>query len=205
MKKVSAGLLTVLFLGVSAGAWAAEGCTVNNVLGDAMVMREGKEMAAKKGDALMKGDGIKTSPTCQVDMSMNNLAGCRVLSGTEVKVMGWKPENMSLKVESGNVILNLKELPAKSSFRVETPTAVATVRGTQFWGRVNPSADSTVTTFAVKKGSVEILPVGIAETKPILLAPGDAVDISPAGAQTRKALPEEMAAMEQADQVPNEA
>ncbi len=195
------GAMAMSFCGSALAA--SEGCVVSGVLGEVTVMREGQSMPIKQGDALKKGDSIQTSPACQVDMSMNSLAACRVLSGSEVKIMGWKQENMSLKVESGNVILNLKELPATSSFRVETPTAVATVRGTQFWGRVNPSGDSSMTTFAVRKGSVEITPLENTGAAPVTITPGQAIDIAKGSGvyAVRDALPEEMAAMEQADQI----
>ena len=48
------------------------------------------------------------------DMSMNELAGCRLLANSRVKIDGWKLENMALSVEKGNVILNLEKLPEKS-------------------------------------------------------------------------------------------
>ena len=204
MKRTIFFILAALTISTAVHA-APEGCVVNSVLGDATLMREGQEMPIKQGDALLKGDKIKTNSTCQVDMSMNDLAGCRVLPGSEVGVMGWKTDNMSLKVETGNVILNLKELPKSSSFRLETPAAIATVRGTQFWGRVNPAADASVTTFAVRKGSVEIVPVGIAGAASILIESGQAVDLTQGSDvyAVRAALPEEMAAMEQADQISN--
>jgi len=201
-------ILGLAMLAVSVTAYAAaEGCVVTGVLGDATVMRNDTEIAVQKGDSLMKGDLVKTSADGQMDMSMNDLAGCRMLPGSAVRVESWKSENMSLKVESGNVVLNLKELPKASSFKIETPAAVATVRGTQFWGRVNPSADSAVTTFAVRKGSVEISPVGGAQAMPVMLEAGQAIDISTKESSyaVRDALPEEMAAMEQADQISNTA
>lgn len=205
MKRSIFLIFSVLMFSAAAQA-APEGCVVSGVLGDAMVMRDGKETPAAKGDSLKKDDMVKTSPNCQLDMSMNGLAGCRVLPGSAVKVMDWKSENMSLKVETGNVVLNLKTLPKSSSFKIETPAAVATVRGTQFWGRVNPSADSAVTTFAVRKGSVEISPAGGAQAMPVVLKPGQAIDITTKESSTyavREALPEEMTAMEQADQISN--
>ena len=198
--------IAILGLGSQTALYAAEGCTLNRVLGDVKVMREGQEMAAAQNDALKKGDKLMTGPDCTADMSMNDLAGCRVLPGSEVEVAGWKPENMSLNVVSGNVVLNLKTLPKDSNFKVETPTAVATVRGTQFWGRVEGPSDSPVTTFAVREGVVEIMDK--ASSQMFTLNPGQALDLSKDAATPpalREALPGEMQAMEQADSIANQA
>ena len=138
-----------------------------------------------------------------VDMSMNGLAGCRVLAGSQVEVASWKSENMSLSVEKGNVILNLDKLPKESSFKIETPTAVATVRGTQFWGRVEGKArETSVTTFAVRRGTVEIMDK--LSSLNFRLEKGDALDLNgKAGGALliRPALDEEMEAMAQADDI----
>lgn len=191
----------------SSVSYAAEGCTINAIQGTPTVTRNGQTEPLKAGEALIKGDLLAT-PTekCQVDMSMNDLAGCRVLHGSKVEVVSWKQENMSVRIVDGNIILNLKKLPEQATFNVETPTAIAAVRGTQFWGRVNEPAGSAVTTFAVREGEVAIQPRGIVDGGPILLKPGQALDIpKDAGTFTvREALPEEMAAMEQAAAIPSE-
>ncbi|HXV18743.1 MAG TPA: FecR domain-containing protein, partial [Candidatus Omnitrophota bacterium] len=108
-----------------------------------------------------------------------------------------------LKITKGNAILNLDKLPAQSSFKVETPTAIAAVRGTQFWGRVEASLpENPVTTFAVRQGTVEIFAKSVEKT--FTLEAGQALDI-PAVETTvpviRPALEGEMAAMAQADSI----
>ena len=205
-RKILSWVFVLGFFGPIA-AFAAEGCTLNQVLGNATVLRDGQTMPMKENDALKKGDLLQTGPDCQVDMSMNDLAGCRVLAGSKVEVMGWKPENMSLSVTEGNVILNLKKLPEGSVFKLETPAAVAAVRGTQFWGRVDTQkTDDPVTTFAVREGEVEILDKATSRT--FSLKKGEALDISKdssAPAVVRAALEGEMKAMEQADGIPTQA
>ncbi len=205
-KILTLAAVSTLFWQVS--SYAVEGCTLNSVSGDVKVMRAGQEIPAQTKDTLKKGDKLVTgaSPSCTADMSMNDLAGCRVLPNSEVEVAGWKPENMSLNVISGNVILNLKKLPADSSFKVETPTAVAAVRGTQFWGRVEGSSDSPVTTFAVRQGEVDITDKASSQT--FKLMAGQALDLpktASAPPVMREALPGEMQAMEQADAIASQA
>jgi hypothetical protein len=201
MKKILA-LIALSLVSVNALA-ASEGCTVNQVVGQVQVMREGQLTDVSAKDILKKGDVIQTGGNCMADMSMNDLAGCRLLADSRVKIDGWKTENMALSVEKGNVILNLEKLPEKSSFKVETPTAVAVVRGTQFWGRVDDkNPDNPVTTFAVREGTVEITPLTATDKSPYLISPGEAIDLKAGSAPSkRKALPEEMQAMEQANAV----
>ncbi len=202
MKKILVGLVVLALFSGQAFA-ASEGCTVNQVVGSVQVIRDGQTTDAKVKDTLKKGDVIQTGENCMADMSMNELAGCRLLAGSRVKVAGWKLENMSLEVEKGNVILNLEKLPEKSTFKVETPTAIAAVRGTQFWGRVDDkNPDNSVTTFAVREGTVEITPLTGTDKSPYILSPGEAIDLSEGSAPSkRQALPEEMQAMEQANAV----
>ena len=200
--------LWLFVLGVFSPEWAlaAEGCAIRSITGDVRIVRDGQSMPAKANDSLKKGDRIETGGNCSADMSMNGLAGCRVLANSQVEVAAWKSENMSLSVEKGNVVLNLKNLPKDSAFKVETPTAVATVRGTQFWGRVEGKAqENPVTTFAVRRGSVEILDK--ASSLKFKLEEGDALDLSgkTGGALgIRPALDQEMQAMAQADEIPTD-
>ncbi len=199
MKKFLA-LIALSLVSVNALA-ASEGCTVNQVVGQVQVMREGQLTDVSAKDILKKGDVIQTGGNCMADMSMNDLAGCRLLADSRVKIDGWKTENMALSVEKGNVILNLEKLPEKSSFKVETPTAVAVVRGTQFWGRVDDkNPDNPVTTIAVREGVVEITDKASSQT--FSVEKGKALDISKDASSApviREALPEEMQAMEQAN------
>ena len=205
-KEILSWLLAIALSGTGT-ALAAEGCTVNKVLGDVQVLRNGQKMPAKENDLLKKGDSLQTGPSCTADMSMNDMAGCRVLPKSQVNVMSWKPENMALSVQEGNVILRVKILSPDSSFKVETPTAVATVRGTQFWGRVeNTVPDNPVTTFAVRKGSVEILDKASSQT--FQVRTGQALDVPKTHKESpyvRAAVAEELAAMEQAEAIPAEA
>jgi len=208
--KILSWILLLSSIG-SGAALAAEGCIVNQVLGDVRVVRDGQPAMVKENDILKKGDVLETGPDCKVDMSMNDLAGCRVLASSRVEVMGWKPDNMSLSVSQGNVILNLKKLPEGSSFKLETPSAVASVRGTQFWGRVESApvnswpvdkAFSSVTTFAVREGEVQVLDK--ASSRIFSLKKGGALDIPKDGKTApfvRAALAGEMQAMEQAEEI----
>ena len=138
-----------------------------------------------------------------LDVSVNGLAGCRLLESSECSLTAVEKNSMQLDVTQGNVVLNLAKLPGESIFRLETPTAVASVRGTQFWGRVDTKqAGNPVTTFAVREGKVDILDK--VSKGSFNLEKGQALDIPKDPAATpsvRVALAGEMQAMEQADAI----
>lgn len=176
---------------------------VSEMKGDCQILRDQNAMKAGLGTECQKADIVKTGADGQMDVTWNGRLGCRILPSTELALMDTNRESMRVDVKVGNIILNVKSLPKDSTFRVESPTAVAVVRGTQFWGRVENSApNNPVTTFAVREGKVEILAKSSQRT--FYLEPGQALDIpmdASAEPQTRKALDEEMSAMEQASAI----
>lgn len=199
MKKAAAALFLFLLSALPAGADSPTG-VVTTVTGDAAVVRRGSLIPAVSGMDVRKDDVLRAGTGGSMDVSLNGLAGCRLLSSTEVRVDGVAREDMRLSVVDGNVILNLQKLGGKSKFRVETPTAVASVRGTQFWGRVDAAGGDAVTTFAVREGAVDVLAKGARRT--FRLKPGQALDIPRVGKPaSRDALEEEMQAMEQASTI----
>jgi hypothetical protein len=181
----------------------AESAVVSQVQGDAKIIRNGETLKVTAGLACQNNDTLKTGENCVVDISMNSLVGCRILPASECAVMDENVSGMNLKVKSGNVILNLEKLPSNSSFALETPTAIASVRGTQFWGRVDlQKINNPVTTFAVRQGSVEVFAKSV--QKSFTLNQGQALDIhkdAAAAPTVRSALAEEMNAMKQAPSI----
>ncbi len=184
----------------SASTAFAEGLVLSSE-GAAVLVRGTEEIAANPGTPIQNGDVVKTPAGSSADISLNGLAGARVLAGGETVVNETATEGMRLTIRSGNAILNLAKLPAASSFSVETPTAIASVRGTQFWGRVEMAADRPITTFAVREGIVEIFAKGA--SKAFTLEKGQALDIpdNTDAPVIRPALPGEMDAMAQADSI----
>ena len=210
MKKISAfaGLLAVaLVFQTHSAAAAPKRAVISNLQGSAVIIRDGQTLPVSAGMACQKKDIIRTGPQCTLDLTMNDVAGCRLLAASECALMRSGKRHMHLKIMSGNAVLNLKKLSPVSTFKVETPTAVAAVRGTQFWGRVDlQKADNPVTTFAVRSGTVEVLDK--ASGKNFTLREGQALDIPKdmtTPPSTRPALAGEMAAMEQASSIKTSA
>lgn len=201
MNKIVAALILLVSAAVPAFAESASTGVVTAVTGETAVVRRGSLIPAVPGMDIRKSDVLQAGAGSSIDVSLNSLAGCRVMADSEVLVEETKTENMRMNVASGNVLLNLRKLPKDSKFRVETPTAVASVRGTQFWGRVDSATGDAVTTFAVREGAVDVLAKNAGRT--YRLQPGKALDIPRTGKQpkTREALSEEMGAMEGAETI----
>lgn len=180
---------------------------ITNVQGGPTIMRQGVAIPASVGMTCEKDDVLVTNVDCVLDVAVNNVAGCRLLASSECTIVNAQPGNMHLKINNGNAVLNLKKLPAESTFQLETPTAIAGVRGTQFWGRVDlKEAANPVTTFAVREGAVDIFAKYAA--KNFALQKGEALDIPKTAAAApviRPALAEELAAMAQADAIKTSA
>ncbi|GEM_PF-2352643 len=195
----TAALVTVL----SAVPAAAQGkAIVTQLEGKASLLHGTERLPLAVGMQVDKGDVVVTDAGAQVDLSLNDKVGVRVLASTELLVADTAEASMAVGVIKGNTILNVDKLPSTSTFRVESPTAVAAVRGTQFWGRVDGQASGPVTTFAVREGSVEIM--AKLAGKKFLLEGGQALDIPSDGSvvpEVRSALAGEMQAMEQASAI----
>lgn len=206
MKKIYLALLS--FVLVSQSAMAADTITVTKMSGQPQVLRGGQTLPVTEGMQCQAGDVLQT-PTaeCGIDISVNGLAGARVLAQSEFVIVNSAMSDMHLKIASGNAIMNLDKLPEGSAFKVETPTAIAAVRGTQFWGRVNMGdAANPITTFAVREGAVEIFDKVSQQT--FSLTEGQAIDIAKDGSAVpviRPALDAEMQAMAQASTIATSA
>lgn len=202
MKKTfSLSILMGFWVALSASAQEAPSGVLSNAGGTVTVMRQGTEIPASSGTELLAGDILLTGVDGQADVVLNGLAGIRFLGTTEGTLVRTQKENMGVHVTTGNVILNLKDLPPGAAFELATLTAIAAVRGTQFWGRVNAPAGMPVTTIAVREGTVNV--TAKESGAAFELKEGEALDI-PTGAAApavRPALEEEMAAMAQASEI----
>ena len=173
-KKIVITIIAILFL--TSPLPAAEEASITSMDGKANVLREGQTLPARTGMPLKTGDAIQTEDGSTVDFSMNAVAGGRVLPSSESVITDGKSESMKINVTSGKILLNLDKIPAKSTFRVETPTAVAVVRGTQFSVQVDTlNINNPTSSFAVRDGNIEVFLPSMNET--FNLGQGQAIDI----------------------------
>lgn len=130
-------------------------CEVLAVEGSA-VLKSGNDLRpARQGDLLNDGDTIETQKGAMLilafDKEWKNVA--QVEEDSVVRIQSVLPSVLYLN--AGGLFAKLKELPEGSTFSVETPTAIAAVRGTEYRTVVDDSgtevfnvSDSDVYVFA---------------------------------------------------------
>ncbi len=158
----------------------------------------GEWTALKSGQEVPLNASIRTAAGAVLDLSVSGLAGIRLLGGSSMEI-GDVVGSGRVKVADGNILVKVGKMEAGRGFQVETPTAIASVRGTQFWGQVTKAGEEGV--FAVRDGSVEVT---LKESeKSFVCAKGEAVDIAPGAKKfdKRAAKKEELGAMDQIDDI----
>ncbi len=108
-------------------------CEVLKLKGDVKVVHvDGKSKALAESDLLEVGETVEVAADSYVDLAYDrewqNIS--RIEENSKIKIVQIYPGK--LEVKEGSVYAKLKALPKDSSFEVKTPTAVATVRGTEY-------------------------------------------------------------------------
>ena len=102
---------------------------------------------ARLGDILRTGDFLETETNSQVDLAFdrdwNNIT--RVSESSQLKIRCMLPTNISL--DRGEIFSKLAKLPTGSTFSIQTPTAVAAARGTEFLTSVSGEGQTSVVGF----------------------------------------------------------
>src|SRR5438874_307534 len=82
---------------------ATENMIVSNMTGTPEIIRNGKTMPVTPGTSCQTGDILKTpTASCQMDMAVNDLVGCRVLPNSECMIVNGASSGMHLQIKSGN-------------------------------------------------------------------------------------------------------
>lgn len=111
---------------------------VNFTAGDVKLVSDGKEAAANVGDKITQGMTVKTAAKAIVDIYFSGsvvriLEKSTVVMKELVKDMKDNKELSEFYVENGKMFSKVtRKLAQGEKFKVNTPTAVAGVRGTEF-------------------------------------------------------------------------
>ncbi len=124
------GLAVFFATEVMAADFASE---VMSVQGNVYVSSaQGERHEVKRGDLLQQGDLIETEKNSYVDIAYdsewNNLS--RIKEDSRVVIQSVFPT--TLDMTQGSIFSRLNQLPKNSTFMIQTPSAVASVRGTIF-------------------------------------------------------------------------
>jgi hypothetical protein len=174
--KMTAMLALVL---AAAPAFAAD-ATVAKIQGRVYIRPEGgaKDLVAKGGEELLFGDAVKTGPGAMAQIDLDGRGAVLLRENSAFKLEG-TPANTSLRFQLGEFLIGLRQALGKGeSFRVRTPSAVAAVRGTLFWGKSDAAKTTTYAGFGhaiavTAKGKTVVVNAGETTTVPLGEAPAE--------------------------------
>ncbi|MBI2094887.1 MAG: FecR domain-containing protein [Candidatus Omnitrophica bacterium] len=135
--RMAQGFLVVAVCGVFA-ATAAQGedysGEVMTVRGTAYVLNEDSgQRPLNQGDLVKAGDRIEVGQSSHVDIAFdkewNNIA--RVGEKSTAEIRSVYPTGIGLP--EGDIFAKLHKLPKGTTFEIQTPVAVAAVRGSEYW------------------------------------------------------------------------
>lgn len=140
---------------------------------------DGAALTVQKGQVLKAETTIETGKGSVV---LSLADGSQVLIKSHTRVQLQAPEKSQgnfLQLFLGNIMAKVqKRLGMEPSFRMGTPTAVITVRGTRFSVEVTKK---NVTTVEVYEGLVEVMGLG-APNRPVMIRPGFSTQVQENGA-----------------------
>jgi hypothetical protein len=147
--------LAALLLAQAAAAAAVDVAWVAGINGAPTVTRAGKAAPLKRGDAVARGDTISTDATAKVKLLLADDSVLAIGPGSQVVidelVFGPQGRSSRLRVLAGRFKLAVAAwLGGPTDVQVETPTAVAGVRGTVLWG------DTQLDAICALHGSIEV-------------------------------------------------
>jgi len=105
------------------------------------------------GEELKEGDRIKTGKASFMVFRIGETATARIQPDSDVTLANISdPANINLGLAQGGILNKVMKLPKGGGYRVQTPTVVASVRGTVF----SAYYEKGTNTVAVKNGNVEV-------------------------------------------------
>lgn len=123
-------------------------CEVLAVETSAQVVRDGSRGPLAEGDLVRAGDSIEVPDGGSVDLAFDaewkNVV--RLEAGSQTTVRSVLPSRIQLRKAA--LYARLRQLPEGSSFEVETPTAIASVRGTEYRTSVAEDGSTDVSNFS---------------------------------------------------------
>jgi len=160
MKRITRITILILSIFVFENTFAAETIArVAKATGDVFVKRLGSGQyneAVSAGAAINNGDAMKVGDTgFAVVIFINDRSVVKVKNNTEFQFVDTE-NTRTIDIDTGTIINQVTKQEKGKTFRVETPTSVASVKGTIFSAVVDPSG---VDQFYGTEGIVEVFNV----------------------------------------------
>jgi len=169
---------SLLLLGQQVGASGPK-VAVYNFDGQASVIRNKRTLPIELDMIIKDGDILRTEPESYIDLSLNRIAGAKLMESGEYLMESTNSSDMHIKMNFGAVIGNIRRLPTGATFKVEGPTATAVSTEGQFHATANLAIDKVPATalFVAKKDrlGVEVKKSSVT----ISVLEGQALDVLP--------------------------
>jgi len=154
MKKIASFCLSfALVLLLCLLSFAEQKAIIQKLSGKVEVFSMGKWRIAKVGDIISSGQKIKTSKTGYCIILLQDGHTVRISGGSETSVTSLVSEKTEFQLTLGRIRSKVAKLISGGSFNVRTPTAVCSVRGTDF----AVEYDNQMTKVEVYEGKVAAL------------------------------------------------
>lgn len=130
--------------------------TVSMMVGKVTILREGAAapITAKPNMQILPADMVMTADKSKLNIILENSGVIQIGPNSKVVLSSLfikdGAADQKLSVKAGQVVLGLKKLQKEAAFNVETPTAVAGVRGTSFMVNVQNSDENSAFPYFVK-------------------------------------------------------
>jgi hypothetical protein len=156
--------------------------TVDALVGDCTVVRFGQSGASPLavGAELYEGDRLRTEAGARLRLAFIDGTVVQLGESTDL-VLDWflvapdvNTQNVLLRVSSGIFRVILELVLPRAAFEVQTATAVASVRGTDWISEATPEATATV----ALEGQVAIRNVQPAVAGEVVLGPGEGTTVN---------------------------
>ncbi len=193
-------LVAGILLLVQSGTAASSVALISKVVSDVSRKETGKDwQGAKKGETLSSGDRVKTGAKSVAIVKFKDNSLVRVRELTELTIngtMNGSAFSKSVEMKSGVVGFNIKKQRTGEEFRFNSPTSVASIRGTGGLFNTTTLADTLIVT----EGVIEFKN-NVSSNIVSVQAGFTGISMPDGTITTRLSTPEEAAAAEQAARV----
>jgi len=133
--------------------------------GEVFIDRGARWSALDVDDAVSQKNRIKTETDSFCEIQFTDFGIIRIQESTEVAIadlfLTEDQNRVKVRLDGGKLLCKVSKLSKGEEFQVRTSTALAGVRGTEFM--VDARKEDNSVLFAVKEGSVSVLPVAVAD------------------------------------------
>lgn len=149
-------LLAAMFVSPVSAQAASVDARVMDVRGEALLYTAANPdgVAAETDVPLEEGDRLVTGPGASVEIGIDGGSVLTIEENSDFTLKDARPASTTFSLTLGTLLAKIKKLAAGEALQVQSPTAVAAVRGTEFGVEVAAGEETHVGVF--DEGSVEV-------------------------------------------------